>query len=201
MQTRGSFTLRLLAEMVSVVFAVLLALIANEWRQAVHTQKRVNVALQNIRAEATENINSLRTTSAIQQTYLDSLRATFTRPSRRRRANQPFAQVYLELQSKIGQGLLVPNVNTSSWRSAVSTGLISEFRYPVVLKLSDIQSAVDILERRVARLESTMYSSEFLQAKAARVVTGEIMFMLNDLLDVEHRLLNHYSALLELIPA
>ena len=201
MQTRGSFALRLLAEMVSVVFAVLLALIANEWRQAVHTQKRVNVALQNIRAEATENINSLRTTSAIQQTYLDSLRATFTRPSRRQRANQPFAQVYLELQSKIGQGLLVPNVNTSSWRSAVSTGLISEFRYPVVLKLSDIQSAVDILERRVARLESTMYSSEFLQAKAARVVTGKIMFMLNDLLDVEHQLLNHYSALLELIPA
>ncbi len=200
MQTKGSFAVRLLVEMISVVFAVMLALIANEWRQTVHTRRRVDVALQNIRMEAKENIHSLRETSRVQRAYFDSLRTTLQRQSHTRPADHSFAHMYLELQSKIGEGLLFPTVSTSSWHSAVSTGLVSEFNYPVVLKLSDIQSSVGLLERRVAALESTMYSSEFLQVEAVHFVTGRLVFLLHDLLDVEQELLQHYDALLELLP-
>jgi len=191
---------RMLAEMVSVVFAVLLALVANEWRQSYHTKQRVREALRNIRLEAEENLHTLRQVSEVQKAYFDLLTSDAVRQQIAGGSEPPsFLALYQHLQKDVGGGLRVTSVNSTSWRSALSTGLVGEFPLPIVLKLTSIQTTAEELDRRFEALESIMYGYRLFVPSETRFVVGQVIVLLHDMLDLENELTQKYGELIGLL--
>jgi type II secretory pathway pseudopilin PulG len=113
-----------LFEATFVVLGVVLALAANQWREARQQRQRVSVATSAIAAELRDNRAAVVAASEYHSSMLDSLRverAPSWRPS-------PFL---------FSRGFVSPaQLSSTAWQSAAAAGVVEHMPYQVVLRLS-----------------------------------------------------------------
>lgn len=116
---------KVLVEVVSVVFAVLLALGLNHWREAANDQQLADNALYNIIVEIKKNVRELETEMDDYQVALDSLQAEFDRVEN----GQEFTKSF---------GYSHPLLNNAAWNTANSTGAVKDIDPEILMALSEI---------------------------------------------------------------
>lgn len=116
---------KILIEVVSVVFAVLLALGLNHWREDLGEKKLAQQAFKNIVIEIKSNIRSLEDEEEDYQNQIDALLEQ---------------RKLLETGEKKGFsfGYNHPVLSNSAWTIANSTGAIKDMDLDVVLELSEL---------------------------------------------------------------
>jgi hypothetical protein len=115
---------RALLEASLIVLSVLLALVLNAWREDRQQAERVEVALQSVRAELRENLQSMERARANHRAMQDALKTYAAR------GESPPKSIYLG-------GIFSPAlVHSAAWESARETGATATFPYELMLALS-----------------------------------------------------------------
>lgn len=116
---------KVLIEIASVVFAVLLALGLNHWREASNDQKLADQALLQIVNEVRENIQSVEQGIEEYKAELDTLEKLKTRMAQ-------------DASVRISMGYSHPILNNAAWNMANSTGAVKDMDYNVLMGLSEL---------------------------------------------------------------
>ncbi len=107
----------LLLEAVSVVFAVLLALAVDEWRDGRASARRAEVARQGILEEAASNLAELENTRAWNVAMLEGLEEA----RQRQREEQPVGSIQADYEIAL--------LSSSAWSTAQVTGAVLQLPY------------------------------------------------------------------------
>jgi len=138
-----------------VVLGVILALAANEWREAREHRRDAEDALRAIRAELAANRTTVESSRAYHAQLLSSLGG--------RPATEPSPTINM-----FTRGFVSPaQVTSTAWNVASETGVLSHIPYPTVLKLSRayaLQNRYDDQSRNIAQL---IYSELYRQGPMA----------------------------------
>jgi len=114
-----------------VVFGVVLALAANEWRQNAAATRHADEALATIEAELTTNRDLVIASREYHQGQVDLL-------TERMKASEP---VY---PREFPKGFIFPaRVSDTAWEVAKETGALANMDYETVLALSNVYAAQD----------------------------------------------------------
>jgi hypothetical protein len=130
----------LVIESVSVVLAVLLALVANEWRQNRANRKLADRALIGIEQELRSNLQALEGNTPNHEEMLRQLESGI---DMLRRNEQDFS---------VDATLLVSTQSASAWQTAQLTGAVNHMDYAVVVRLSELYSLQSFYSEVQSRL-------------------------------------------------
>ena len=124
--SRGRSLGALLAEAVMVVFAVLVALAVDEWREHREIAARVARAEAGVEAELRANQEELRLGSASVQAMYDSVSSVVTRLQAG------------EVIREAGLGGNLPEFSDAAWETARVTGAVAHMPYRRVLRTAQV---------------------------------------------------------------
>lgn len=170
-------------EAVFVVFGVVLALGANEWRRIESDKARAALAMTGIRAELAANLRAIEAARVYHREKLAGLRRSD-------------AAVGLEF---FDRGFIAPAaLSDAAWRSASETGVLSRLPFETVLafgRVYDRQAAYDEQSRASGRL---IYGAIFDGGTAAVLEKrAGLASMISALTFTEDRLVKAYDEVLE----
>ena len=174
---------KLAIEFVSIVTAVLLALLANRWYDAFKDQKRLRLALQSIRHEIGANIEMLEASLPGYQQYLDNL------PNEVEKGQPLIFELYRMEEKDISSQIRIVHLLTA-WESTRSSGVLEHMHPILVQKLTGIEKSVNRVEKREDRLEELLFSQESFSVESAgpmfqlfRTGLSHIVFEHNNLVE------------------
>ena len=124
---------KIVVEFVSVVFAVLLALGLNHWREDIAEKKLARKALRNIIVEIKSNIKSLSDVRLENEEKIVELRKTAS-------------QIKSGEENDYSIGYNHPIMSNSAWTIANSTGAIKDMDLDMVLELSELYIFQDMFQ-------------------------------------------------------
>ncbi len=165
------------------MLSVLLALAVNAWREDRQQTERAEVALQSIRAELRENLQSVERARANHRAMQDSLQTYAAR------GELPPEHIYLG-------GIFSPAlVHSSAWESARETGATGSFPYDLVLALSRVYGE----QARYQALGGTLVQDLMVQIRrdgmevVLRDSSASFIFLQEDFANREQRLAEAYE--------
>ena len=183
---------QLLIETFFIVFAVLLALVLNEWRTAVKEQDTVDKVLENIINEIEANKKDLEVkykyhlkTSQEIGRYLanDSLWGTLQYNSG--------VEAVTQLMPK---GIYNPNMQSGAWDSAVLSGVVNSFDYEVLYTLSNLYQVQESGPNSTWKIIAGFYSeADSFNRENARQLALRFQLAFGELYNQERSLLNNYE--------
>lgn len=183
---------QLLIETFFIVFAVLLALVLNEWRTAVKEQDMVDKVLENIVNEIEANKKDLEIKYkyhlAMSQEigrYLanDSLWGTLQYNSG--------VEAVIQLTPK---GIYNPNMQSGAWDSAVLSGVVNSFDYEVLYTLSNLYQIQESGPNSTWKIIAGFYSeADSFNPENARQLALRFQIAFGELYNQERSLLNDYK--------
>ncbi|NOZ61171.1 MAG: hypothetical protein GXO74_05780 [Calditrichaeota bacterium] len=188
---------RIGVEIFSIVFAVILALVVNEWRQNYNRNRAVSRALALVRSEIVQNKDGMEHSIANQIAYRDSLKAILFSKSKRRLKNQSFAKIYSDLQREINEGLQIAPMLSTAWTTAKELGIIRDIDYSLAMKFSEMEEQNKLLNSRFQSLTKIFYGSDFFKNRATEEVVGPVFIVLTDLISTEQGLVEIYQEILD----
>lgn len=157
---------KLLMEFASVVFAVLLALGLNHWREAETERKIAEKALVNIFLEIHANLEDLSAEIPDYDKRMAEIKvykASFDRGE----------------QMPYSLGYNIPLLSNSAWNVAKSTGAIKDFEMSLLMKLSAIYTFQDMYQSNGMAYLARMNSVEFKQEENAKAIINSNYGQLN----------------------
>lgn len=148
---------KLLTEFASVVFAVLLALGLNHWREAEAERKTAEKALVNIFLEIHTNQEDVADAIVTYQEDIEEV------------------QVYKDSFDKgesmeYSLGFNIPLLSNSAWNVANTTGAIKDFELELLMELSEIYAFQEVYQRNGMAYLQSMNSVEFKKEENAEAV-------------------------------
>lgn len=176
-----------IAEVASIVVAVLLALAVNEWNENRNHTKRANEAIVNVIQEIKSN---LRLIKAVNKNNSDIIALIQTQTDN----DAPQSQ-----QRKFVPGLQIQN---TAWKTLLSTGVSEHIEYSTLYSISSIYAMQDIYTSLSYQMIQTMMGNQALtQAIAPEQATqpNDLLYLDNMALivEVEKSLLTNYQQTLE----
>lgn len=124
---------KILIEVISVVFAVLLALGLNHWREERSDQALAEKALQNIITEIRLNIKNLDEEVEGYQTVYDTLLARKKMVLAGKKMDAEFSYTH-------------PILSSSAWKIANSTGAVKDMDLEIMMDLSDLYTFQEVFQ-------------------------------------------------------
>ena len=190
---------RIAVEIFSIVFAVILALVVNEWRQNYNRQREVSRALELVRSEIIENKKGMEETIANQIAYRDSFKAILFSKSKKQLKNKSFAKVYADLQQQIKNGLQIAPMLSTAWITAKELGIVRDIDYSLAMAFSEMEEQNRLVNYRFQAMTDIFYGSEFFKQGSAEKFVGSAFVVLTDLISAEQELVKIYDKILEKI--
>lgn len=124
---------KILIEVVSVVFAVLLALGLNHWRESNAEKELAERALKNVVIEIRDNIETLENDADDYVARIDTLKIT--------RKRMEAGEV-----DDFDFGYTCPVLSNSAWKVANSTAAVKDMNLEIVMNLSEIYIFQDMFQ-------------------------------------------------------
>ncbi|MDN5202095.1 hypothetical protein QQ008_11995 [Fulvivirgaceae bacterium BMA10] len=149
------FLIKLVAEVATVVFAVLLALGLNSWKENKANRDEAAKALDNIVREVEANLKSLKSNIAVNDEKLPELK---------------IMEDSLENHDKVdsyGVGYDQTFLNEAAWNAANATGSIKHFDYETIHELSEIYQLQTFYSRYGDNFFELAVSPDFYNADRA----------------------------------
>ncbi|MEO9968025.1 MAG: hypothetical protein ABJF11_19690 [Reichenbachiella sp.] len=159
MGNKSAWIGKLLMEFASVVFAVLLALGLNHWREAEAEQRVAEKALLNVFLEI--HVNQLDVADEI-TTYQERMaEIKVFKDSFDKGEAMPYSL-----------GFNIPLLSNSAWNVANSTGAIKDFDLKLLLELSDIYAFQEMYQSNGVAYLQSMNSVEFKMDEHAKAIVN-----------------------------
>jgi hypothetical protein len=167
-ETRGRSLGALLAEAVMVVFAVLVALAVDEWREHREIAAQVARAEAGVEAELRANQEELRLGSASVQAMYDSVSSVVTRLQAG------------EVIREAGLGGNLPDFSDAAWETARVTGAVAHMPYQRVLRRARVYETHALARQAQDRVLSSFGGivARGLQVDLLQELQGELFIAL-----------------------
>ncbi|WP_422359758.1 hypothetical protein [Reichenbachiella sp.] len=157
MENKKGWIGKLLMEFISVVFAVLLALGLNHWREANNDQKLAERALVNIFLEVYTNQKDV---AEEQLTYEERLEEV-----------KVYKDSYDQGEPmKYSLGFNIPLLSDAAWNVANSTGAIKDFDQDILLDLSSLYAFQEMYQKNGIEYMQHMNTVEFKKSENAKAI-------------------------------
>ena len=173
----------ILVEVVSVVFAVLLALAVNAWQERRAEDHLAQEAWQRIEAEIRLNRDELATSLPEQRATLEEFRQTVARYE-----TEPGDSVRIELTTG--------SLRDAAWQTALVTQAVRFMDFEKVSDLSAIYNLQGMVDEAVDRVLSTMTAVELFDDAQRLAGFKSLRNTYAQLLDLESQLLEIYDEFL-----
>jgi hypothetical protein len=186
-QTR-SWLPKVLVESLLIVFSILLALAVDEWREDRQTEKRVAQALESFTGEIQRN----RKAVAKVLPYHELLHRHFLElaASGKVRSAKDF------MASKDFKGFAPVSYESTVWRTAVATGILTDLDFETASRLSRLYTVQDDYASQQKMVFGVLQPSAFTESALPRtldIISGHLM----DTVIGERALLKGYDAALK----
>ncbi len=186
-------------EIFSIVLAVLLALLVNEWREARRTADLVARSLQGIRHEIDANRAVLQESHAYQGKTLDIMRKALL-PGGPQTDVDSLESLLQQLYTREGGMWQPARLQGAAWKTAESTGILRDMDYSLVLSLGQCYSQQEDYREVVSHFSGTLSLVDFSEPNPLTYVKG-FYEGVNSLWWREANLLEDYKRALELLPS
>ncbi len=161
----------LLVEIVSIVFAVLLALVVNEWRENRHLAQQVERSVDGLRLEIESNLQKVREAHAYQAQTLELMRSTLY--SEEEDAHEPdYEALITQLYEREGGMWCPAQTVDSAWKTAETTGILRHMDYQRVLLLAHVYDSQARYQAEVRGISEAQTLVAFLDTSPARFAGG-----------------------------
>ncbi|WP_420583332.1 hypothetical protein [Reichenbachiella sp.] len=157
MENKKGWIGKLLMEFVSVVFAVLLALGLNHWREANNDQKLAERALVNIFMEIYTNQKDVAEEQLTYQERLEEVKVY----------KDSYDQ---DKPMKYSLGFNIPLLSNAAWNVANSTGAIKDFDQDILLELSSLYAFQEMYQKNGIEYMQHMNTVEFKKSENAKAI-------------------------------
>ncbi|GEM_PF-4639909 len=132
---------RISLEIFSIVFAVLLALMLDAWRERIKVEQKVQHALEDIASEI-KTFTGMNESIEFNTVQMDSLEAMI----KRHRAGK---------EVQFSSGVARPEVRSLAWETSRTSGIAADFERQIFVDITEIYVEFDRLEKILA------YNREF----------------------------------------
>ena len=179
MENKRGWIGKLLMEFISVVFAVLLALVLNHWREANNDQKLAERALVNIFMEIYTNQKDVLDEKLEYQERLEEVKLY----------RKSYEQGKPERHSL---GFNISLLSNSAWNVANSTGAIKDFDQEVLLELSSLYAFQEMYQKNGIEYMQHMNTVEFKKEENAKAILDSNYDQLRTFVSWSHTLSDTY---------
>lgn len=137
-------------EILSVIFAVTLALLLNEWRNNFNQERLLQKAQQNLQEEMNHNREELQTKAELHQAQLKQLIAL----------QDSVGQLTLPFfEYEIGVGIL--NIKKAAWESIILTDVVNQLEFSELSSFSELYRGFDLIDQLQSSYLREVFSLEF----------------------------------------
>lgn len=184
-------------EVGSIVLAVLLALFANDWREARSESRRVDRALVSLQQEVTRNLEDVQRAHA----HHGAVRADIEAFAQAHPDPSPEAldSLLTALYERPGGTTATARVVGAAWRTAEATGTLGAMDHAYVFALSDVYEAQAAYLATTQAMNSSILESLFQPVESEAFARG-IYEVVNTLWWKEYHLIDLYEAALDELP-
>lgn len=179
---------RLAVESVVVVFSILLALAADEWRREREIEERVDRAVEAMRAELADNADRLRVAARYHRQVGDTLMALAARGARE-----------FDVERVRPRGwLMTPDLLVTSWETAEATGTTGAIDYGVARILAQAYREQEEYLSQRRTVSSNFHLAVLLQGMDVLLANPDrLAGLIRDVAAWEENLLATYDRALE----
>ena len=135
----------LLIEMISIIFAVILALIGRDWYENIQKKKEVSHAINIIKTEIIKDRNNLSTSIKSQENFLDTLGIYYTSKFDFSRVKLGFADMLKKTAFNFG----ITPISTISWETAQYSGIVKEFGFEILSQIAKMNLDKTFIQYKV----------------------------------------------------
>ncbi len=170
---------QILVEMISVVFAVLLALFLNEWRSNLKQKEELNKARANLKEELLSNRDELKQKiqfHEFQYKQLIELKDSL------KTLDQPF--------SSYDVGVAVLNLKKAAWESITLTDVVNRLQFEELSDYSELYRGYQLIEKLQDSYINGAFSLEFNQSENSEYAYRVTRNHLNQMIVWERELLS-----------
>jgi len=190
--SRSASLTSFLIEIASVIFAVILALVAKDYHETIQKRNEALRAISSIEAELTTNKENLLQSIESQELFLDTLEIYYDHKFDFSHVKLGFADMFNKAEFNFG---MTP-ISTISWETAQYTGIVKEFDFELLSRLAEMDFTLEALNGVINELRKTLYNKNIFDPHETRKVFLTVMFLLEDLIKQEKKLANSYDAVL-----
>lgn len=169
-------------EFLSVVFAVLLALVVNEWRESVNKNNLAEKAKQNIITEIKSNFDKLQITRDNHKETIDSLAVVYGGS----KSPETVGNINFEL------------LTTGAWETARITNALNYMNLEMVSEISEVYVHVELYNEMSNKLIYQMMFPENFEGlrEIKKQIERQYGYLFN-LLNIENQVLDEMKSFLE----
>jgi hypothetical protein len=184
-----------------IIFSVLFALLINRYTENLKIKKQKNIALESIRQELKNNYIILTDWQERHEEILLHTQKLLKLPDDSLQ-KLIFSTGSFNFGAMTGGKSLLDDIPSStSWETAKSTGIISEFDYDTIEKLTKIYALQDnILNYTLSNLMDLFYERATQNHEELKVTLVLFHSLFNELLGQENLLLNYYNQMPDVVP-
>lgn len=181
------YLIKICIEIFSVVFAVLLALWVNDWKQNQQNERRVKQAKLNLQEEITLNKDRIENSIPRYNNYLEAIDSIIIQFESNRSLNNPdFPDISFDI------------VTLAAWEAVKATDAINYMDFNHVLNYSSLYSVQEIYMKQV---ESYIYDKKLIKNTTNNKEALELLNYSKQILDqiknTSEQLLNIYKDMIE----
>lgn len=191
---RFSKSKSLLIEVLTIVFAVMLAFLAEDWRENRKTQRSVQLSIDAIKQELQTGLTSLRDAHKFQDKTIGMIQEF--RKANREKPDPDYQSLYISIYSRKGGMWKPAELHRAAWKTAESSGILRNMDYDTVLMFSKAYGTVDeylALRRSFSEIQTLI---GFQNVSHKQFISG-FAENLNNIWWLEKRLIKVYEEALE----
>lgn len=182
----------LLIEVVLILLAVLLGLVANEWRMARAEEAQAKNALRYIKNELQSNKEQVDKLIPYHSSLRDSLRALGSLHLGRK------TNISLtDIRKAMPQGFSSPLLEKTGWELANQTGSINHVDFQIAATLSKLYNLQDFCQGKFEKVADNLYIASNINLKDLSGFTMALALLANDIVIQEERLSKLYAEMIK----
>ena len=194
-KNRNNVSVRLLLEIFSIVFSVLLALSLNEWRQNYNRKHQVARILNIVKDEIKNNSENLKQVVNNQTIYRDSLVSKLKHNGEALFKGKSFSKVLFALQNEIGEKLQINTSLSAAWATAKALGIVGEIDATLALRFAEMEQLNGLAQEQSNNLSQFVLGLMAFDEQNSKHITMAFINSLDNLINIEQQLLDIYAQL------
>lgn len=182
----------LLLEAILIIFAVLIGLVVNEWRENLGRKKKSDIVLENVMSEIKKDREDLSQAITMQEAFYDSL-GRFVNFNRTNGISaKTFVDILIEIQAQPN----ITAISLSSWEAAQNSGVLELFDFKLLSSLSEINEAIIVINKISERMVDSIYHQDAFDTTKTEKIMQMFSFSMQILISAEKMLIEQYDAVL-----
>lgn len=196
--TRFAKSKSLIIEVLTIVFAVMIAFLAEDWRESRKTQHSVQLSVEAIKKELQTGLVSLKDAHEFQNVTRGML--SDFRKANKENPKPDYQQLYISLYSRKGGMWKPAQLHQAAWKTAEASGILKNMDYDTVLMLSKVYGTVGEYLANIRSFAEVQTLIGFQDVSSQQFING-FAANLNNIWWLEKRLIKAYEEALQHLDA